>query len=118
VIFYESGRQQLGIVVGNDAHLFATGATDGPASRRTLQTCAATIDGVPAEVALLSVNMPSELVGDLQAGGRFVVAARFPGAAHGRDLTVYFGAVDRGTVERNAGVLWTVRFERRAAPPS
>ncbi len=116
VLLYESGQQQLGIVATNDPHLFAT--TGGrPTSQRTIETCGATIAGVPAEVALLSVHMPAELVGDLRAGGRFVVAARFRAAAHGRDLVVYVGAVDRRTVEANAGFLWTVRFERRATPP-
>ncbi len=117
VLFYESGQQQLSVVATTDAHLFAsTGAT--PASQRTLETCNATIDGVPAEVAMLSVHMPAEMVGDLRAGGRYVVAARFRATAHGRDLVAYFGAVDRRAVERNAGLLWTVRFDRRAAPPS
>jgi hypothetical protein len=116
VLLYESGQQQLGILATNDPHLFATtGGT--PTSQRTIETCGATIAGVPAEVALLSVHMPPELVGDLRAGGRFVVAARFREAAHGRDLVVYVGAVDRRTVEANAGFLWTVKFERRANPP-
>ena len=125
LVLYEFGEQQIGIVVGNHPHLFATAGAAGPTvSQRTLSMCPVTIDSVPAEIALMSVLSrhrgvgPPERLGDLRGGGRLIIAARFSGAAQGRDLVVYFSAVDRRTVERHAGVLWTVRFGKVRTQPS